>query len=93
MWFFIGSIDEVPTDCDLHLAVADKHELHALVFPCRRLGNSWIDAKTRRPIEIRPTTGKNGDRIRPTGSKRASILQTLAVPEPIKALRNDLMIL
>ena len=39
MWSFIGSIDEVPTDCDLHLAVVDEHELHALVFPCRRLGS------------------------------------------------------
>jgi hypothetical protein len=55
MWYFIRSIDEVPTDCDLHLAVVDEYELHALVFPCCRLGNSWIDAKTRQPIEIRPT--------------------------------------
>jgi hypothetical protein len=56
MWKFIASISHVPTDRDLHLAVLNgDQELHALVFPCRRQGNLWIDATTRRPVEVHPT--------------------------------------
>jgi hypothetical protein len=55
MWKFIGSISHVPTDRDLHLAVLDGDQVHALVFPCRRHGNTWIHATTRRLVEINPT--------------------------------------
>jgi hypothetical protein len=38
MWKFIGSISDVPTDRDLHLAVLDGDQVHALVFT---LSPSW----------------------------------------------------
>jgi hypothetical protein len=44
------------TDCEVRLAVIDgSGTVHALVFPCRRVGNSWIDSKLRRPVEVNPT--------------------------------------
>lgn len=55
MWHHVGSVAEIPTERDLHLAVMDHDGMHELVFPCRRLGNSWVDAKTRRPVDVRPT--------------------------------------
>ncbi len=55
MWHRIGSIEEVPADRDVRLAVANVDGVHELVFPCRRRGKSWVDAKTRRPIEVNPT--------------------------------------
>lgn len=33
----------------------DHHEIHALVFPVRKNGNDWIDASTKKPIDIAPT--------------------------------------
>lgn len=32
-----------------------RDEVHALVFPCRRRGSDWIDAKTERLIEVHPS--------------------------------------
>jgi hypothetical protein len=29
--------------------------MHELVFPCRRRGKYWVDAKTQRPVEVHPT--------------------------------------
>ena len=56
MWRLIVSLEDIPTDRDLHLAVMDHDGLHALVFPCRCAGEfSWIDATTRRPVEVHPT--------------------------------------
>jgi hypothetical protein len=57
MWHLVQSISDVPTDRDLRLAVMDRDDgmLHQLVFPCRRSGLSWINAKTRRLVEVRPT--------------------------------------
>jgi len=55
MWKPIGPILEIPTDRDLRLAVLDKKGEHVLVFPCRRRGNSWVDAKSGRPVEVYPT--------------------------------------
>jgi hypothetical protein len=39
MWHFIDSIEAIPKDRDLILAVLDHDGLHALEFPCR-LGES-----------------------------------------------------
>ena len=40
----------------LRLAGIDPFGEHALVFPCRRAGkDTWIDALTRRGIEVQPT--------------------------------------
>ncbi len=44
-----------PFDRDLELAVVDGDGIHALVFPCRRVGNGWIASRTGRPIEAPPT--------------------------------------
>ena len=49
------AVATAPFDRDLELAVIDAEGPHALVFPCRRVGNSWIDAKLRRPVEVYPT--------------------------------------
>jgi hypothetical protein len=55
MWHFIDSIETVPKDCDLVLAVLDHDGLHALEFPCRLGQSRWIDIRTGRSIEVRPT--------------------------------------
>lgn len=54
MWHYIGTIENVPTDRDLWLAVING-DMHELVFPCRRRGKYWVDAKTQRPVDVRPT--------------------------------------
>jgi hypothetical protein len=48
-------ISIAPFDRDLELAVIDRDGEHKLVFPCRRTGDGWIDAMTRRRLEVRPT--------------------------------------
>jgi hypothetical protein len=55
MWQRIGAIEDIPTDRDLRLAVRDSDDMHELIFPCRRHIYFWIDAKTRRPVEVSPT--------------------------------------
>jgi hypothetical protein len=52
MW---QSISTAPFDCDLELAVIDSKGVHALVFPCRRTEEDWMDAITKRRLEVRPT--------------------------------------
>jgi hypothetical protein len=44
-----------PAGCDLELAVLDADGPHPLVFPCRRVVGGWVNAATRRRIEISPT--------------------------------------
>lgn len=44
-----------PFDRELELAVIDREGPHALVFPCRRVLGGWIDARTKRRIELTPT--------------------------------------
>jgi hypothetical protein len=48
-------ISRAPFDCDLELAVIDKDEPHALVFPCRRILDGWIRSETKEPVDVRPT--------------------------------------
>jgi len=56
MWHKLNSLADVPTDRDVRLAVIDANgTVHALVFPCRRVGNSWMDVKLRRSVEVYPT--------------------------------------
>ena len=40
-------IATAPFDRDLELAVTDYDGPHALVFPCRRVLNGWINAETK----------------------------------------------
>ena len=44
-----------PFDRDLELAVIDYKGVHALAFPCRRILNGWIEAASRKRINVRPT--------------------------------------
>jgi hypothetical protein len=44
-----------PFDRSLEIAVNDGHATHALVFPCCRAADGWIDARTGRHIDVAPT--------------------------------------
>jgi hypothetical protein len=44
-----------PSDADLEVCVMDNRGIHALVFPCRKLGTEWVDASTKKRIDIQPT--------------------------------------
>ncbi len=46
-------ISTAPFSHDLELAVMDnKGEPHALCFPCRRVGSGWIDAESKRLLQV-----------------------------------------
>ena len=55
MWRFIGSLDAIPKDCDLMVAVIDQDGQHTLEFPCRRRDGCWIELRTGRVIDVLPT--------------------------------------
>ena len=44
MWQPVSS---APSDRDLELAVVDKDEHHALVFPCRRISGGWVECRIK----------------------------------------------
>ena len=44
-----------PADADLEVCVMDKRGFHALVFPVRKRETDWIDASTKKPVDIAPT--------------------------------------
>jgi|SRR5271166_987820 len=48
-------ISTAPFDRDLELAVIGYDGVHALVFPCRRILGSWINAETKKRIDVWPT--------------------------------------
>jgi hypothetical protein len=48
-------IATAPFDCDLQLAVIGYDGPHALVFPCRRTTQGWIDSQDEKPIDLRAT--------------------------------------
>ncbi len=48
-------IATAPFDRDLELAVINYDGTHALAFPCRRILGSWINAETKKKIEVYPT--------------------------------------
>lgn len=53
MW---QSTATAPFDCNLQLAVFDPAgEVHALVFPCRRVLRGWINSQTGLPVHVFPT--------------------------------------
>lgn len=49
------AIASAPFDRDLEVAVRDVEQMHALVFPCRRVLHGWINARTAAPVYIHPT--------------------------------------
>ncbi len=55
MWHAVSTPSEIPADRDLRLAVINRDGVHALVFPCRRADSAWVDARTRRIVEVYPT--------------------------------------
>ncbi|WP_167347729.1 hypothetical protein [Rhizobium ecuadorense] len=46
---------EAPFEQDIELAVIDDEGVHALVFPCQRLADGWINAVTGEVLDIHPT--------------------------------------
>jgi len=44
-----------PFDRELEIAVNDARGAHALVLPCCRAADGWIDARTGRHIDVAPT--------------------------------------
>lgn len=53
MWQPIAT---APFDGDLELAVVDADGVHALMFPCRRAADGWLNSVTSKPVpDVRPT--------------------------------------
>lgn len=48
-------ISTAPFDRDLEVAVINYHGTHALAFSVRRILGSWINAETKKRIEVHPT--------------------------------------
>jgi hypothetical protein len=48
-------ISIAPSDINLEVGVMDKSDVHALIFPVRKRGVGWVDALSRRPVDIEPT--------------------------------------
>ncbi|MDO8877883.1 MAG: hypothetical protein Q8M24_21760 [Pseudolabrys sp.] len=48
-------VSSAPFERDLELAVIDHSGTHALVFPCHRIRGGWIEAQTKRKLEVEPT--------------------------------------
>jgi len=48
-------VSSAPSDADLEVCVMDNHGIHALVFPCRKNGTEWVDASTKKHVDIQPT--------------------------------------
>jgi hypothetical protein len=55
MWHFISSIDVIPKDRDLILAVVDSDGLHALEFRCCCGEGCWINVEGGLLIDVIPT--------------------------------------
>ncbi len=49
------SISIAPAGVGLELCVMDFQGTHALVFPCHKSGAGWVDASTKKRIDIEPT--------------------------------------
>ena len=48
-------ISSAPFDQDLELSVIEANEAHALVFPCRRIANGWLNVKMNSQVFVDPT--------------------------------------
>jgi hypothetical protein len=50
-------IATAPSGRDLEIAVIDEEGAHALIFPCRRSEDGWVNAvtKERMRLELSPT--------------------------------------
>jgi hypothetical protein len=57
-------IKSAPFDRDLELAVLAYDGAYALVFPCRRVLCGWIEAATKRPVQVSPSHWREWDHDR-----------------------------
>lgn len=48
-------IANAPFGVDLELAVIDRDDVHALVFPCRRGLTGWVKSELGGRVEVSPT--------------------------------------
>jgi hypothetical protein len=48
-------ISIAPSDTELEVGVMEKDRVHTLVFPVRRSGTEWVDASTKKRVDIGPT--------------------------------------
>jgi hypothetical protein len=51
-WFLVSI---APRDVDLELCVMELGVVHALIFPARRDGAGWVDAESKKHLDIAPT--------------------------------------
>jgi hypothetical protein len=54
-----------PFDRDLELAVITYDGPHTLVFPCRRVLHGWINAESKKAVDVRPTHWREWPLARP----------------------------
>ena len=69
MWHPVEPASDVPIYRDLRLAVIENGQVHALVLPCRCSGQSWVDADTKRRVEVYPTHWQEWADSSPAGSR------------------------
>jgi hypothetical protein len=50
-----------PFGRDIELAFIDADEIHALVFPCRRVHGGWVKADTNLPVNVHPSHWREWD--------------------------------
>ena len=48
-------ISIAPADTDLEVGVMEQRDVVALLFPVRKKGTDWVDAATKKLIDIVPT--------------------------------------
>ena len=58
------TIANAPFGRDLELAVIDRNEIHALVFPFRQVPGGWLKSADHRWLELRPTHWREWQRRR-----------------------------
>jgi hypothetical protein len=53
-----------PQNANLEVCVIDKRGIHALVHPVHKRGTDWVDAATKKRIDIEPTHWRKWDENR-----------------------------
>jgi hypothetical protein len=48
-------IDTAPFGQNLEICVIEQGEVHALIFPCRRVDGGWSSADTEERVIVHPT--------------------------------------
>jgi hypothetical protein len=63
MWKPVVAGETIPTSRNLMVAVEDGGGMHALEFPCRYVDGVWVDAKTGRLVDVRPTHWRDWPKV------------------------------